>query len=298
MNTTTVDDSKSKKIRTQQSAQTLWRQRKNFIFKVAVIALCFLARLPLFFIFAFIFKQGISSISWDFISTPAVSDNGVKGGIFNAIVGTITIVGIATLIAVPFGVLIGVFLSEYKTSRMAKLTGLCVEILHSIPSIVVGIACWAWIVKTSGQFSALSGGIALAIMMLSVLIRSTEETLKLLPISLKEGSLALGAPYWKTIILVILPAGMSGIVNGILLSVARVTGETAPLLFTALGSRFTNYNIFKEMEALPLMIYNYARDPDELIQSQAWGAAFVLLVMILAMNLFSKFLARKWKWQG
>lgn len=281
-----------------KSNQTIWRERKNAIFKTVVILLCIMAMLPLFFIFGFIFKQGISAISWDFISTPAVSDTGIKGGVYNAIVGTTIVVGLAALISIPFGVLLGTFLSEYKHSKLAKFTGLAVEILHGIPSIVVGIVCWSWIVRTTGSFSALSGGIALGIMMLPVLIRSTEETLKLLPSSLKEGSLALGAPYWKTIVLVVLPAGVSGIVNGILLSIARVTGETAPLLFTALGSRFTNYSIFKEMEALPLLIYNYARDPDESLHVQAWGAAFVLLVMILGMNLFSKFLARKWKWQG
>jgi phosphate transport system permease protein len=281
-----------------KSSQTLWRERKNFIFKAMVALFCSIAMLPLFFIFGFIFKQGISAISWDFVMTPAVSDTGIEGGIFNAIIGTVIIVGLAALISIPFGVLLGAFLSEYKHSKLAKFTGLAVEILHGIPSIVVGIVCWAWIVNTTGQFSALSGSLALGMMMLPVLIRSTEETLKLLPSSLKEGSLALGAPYWKTILLVVLPAGLSGIVNGVLLAIARVTGETAPLLFTALGSRFTNYSIFKEMEALPLLIYNYARDPDESFHTQAWGAAFVLLIMILGMNIFSKFLTRKWKWNG
>lgn len=272
------------------------RKIKNKSFFILILALTLLGMIPLFLIFSFIFKQGFPLISWEFLSTPALNSQGQSGGIWNAIAGTLIIIGIATLIAVPQGILIGTYLAEYSNTKLAKFTGLMVDILQGIPSIVIGVICWAFIVKPMESFSALSASIALALIMTPLIVKSTEETLKLLPLGLKFGSLALGAPYWKTIIKVVLPAGISGISNGVLLAIARVTGETAPLLFTALGSRFTQYSLFKEIEALPLLVYNYARDPDTQIQGQAWGAALVLLSLVLGLNLISKFLIRKWKW--
>ena len=195
------------------------------------------------------------------------------------------------------GVFAGVYLAERKEGKVCYLVRLCVEILHGVPSIVIGIIAYAWVVITLGTFSALAGGISLAIMMLPVIVRSTEETLKLIPDTLREASLSLGVPYYRTVLKVIMPAGMSGIATGILISVARVGGETAPLLFTAFGSPYMEINILKPVNSLPLVIFNYATSPYPEWHALAWGASFVLVAFVLLLNLSAKFLTRKWKVQ-
>jgi len=204
---------------------------------------------------------------------------------------------IACSIAIPLGAFAGIYLSERKERKLAYLVSLSVEILQGIPSIVIGIIAYAWIVITLGTFSALSGGIALSIMMLPVIVRATEETLKLIPDTLKEASLSLGVPYYRTILKVILPAGASGIATGVLISVARVAGETAPLLFTAFGNPFMEMNILKPVNSLPLLIFNYATSPYPEWHALAWGASFVLVFFVLALNFFTKIITRKWKVQ-
>ncbi|MBC7189484.1 phosphate ABC transporter permease PstA, partial [Candidatus Aerophobetes bacterium] len=199
--------------------------------------------------------------------------------------------------AVPLGVLAGIYLSEHKKGKLSYLARLCVEILQGIPSIVIGIIAYLWIVVPMRTFSALSGGIALGIMMLPVIVRTTEETLKMIPDTLKEASLALGVPYARTITKVIVPAGLSGIITGVLISIARIAGETAPLLFTAFGNPFMNLNIFKPVNSLPLLIFNYATSPYTEWHKVAWGASFVLVVIVLSLNLITKMVARKWKVQ-
>ena len=169
------------------------------------------------------------------------------------------------------------------------------EILQGIPSIVFGILVYVWVVVPMASFSTISGAIALAIMMIPIISKSTEETLVLIPNSLKEASHALGVPYYKTILKVVLPSGMSGIITGILLSISRVAGETAPLLFTAFGNPFMNWNLLKPSNSLPLLIFNYATSPYKEWQSLAWGASFILITIILILNISSKLLSRKWK---
>jgi phosphate transport system permease protein len=168
-------------------------------------------------------------------------------------------------------------------------------VLQGIPSIVIGMIAYTWVVLRMGHFSGLSGGVALGIMMLPVVIRTTEETLKLIPDSLREASLALGVPYYRTVLRVILPAALGGIMTGILLSIARIAGETAPLLFTAFGSPFMELNILKPVSSLPLMIFNYATSPYPEWHSLAWGASFVLVAFVLAMNFISKVVTSRWK---
>ncbi len=219
------------------------------------------------------------------------------GGIFNALIGSAIIIGIAAVIAIPFGVSIGVYLSEFRKTKLAYWTLLSVDVLQGIPSIVIGIVIYLWIVKTMGSFSALSGSIALTLMMLPSIIKSTEETLKLIPDTLKEASLSLGVPYYRTILKVILPAGISGILSGVILGIARIAGETAPLLFTAFGNPFTNTNILKPMASLPLVIFNYAISPYDEWHELAWGAAFILIVFILLLNTLTKLAEKKWKVQ-
>jgi len=267
------------------------------IFKGAVIFFSFLCTVPLILILLYIIGNGISSINWEFFVHLPKPVGETGGGISNALIGTIMLIGLSCLVSVPLGITAGVFLSEFKEGKISYVVRLCVEVLQGIPSIVIGIIAYLWIVVVVGSFSALSGGIALGIMMLPVIVRSTEETLNLIPDYLKEASLSLGVPYYKTLLKVILPAGMSGILTGILLGIARVAGETAPLLFTAFGSPFMNLNILKPVNSLPLLIFNYATSPYPDWHSLAWGASFVLIVMVLLLNLLAKLAVRKWKVQ-
>jgi phosphate transport system permease protein len=270
---------------------------KDKIFKGLVILFAFLSGIPLVVILYYIVKNGISSINWEFLTNLPKPVGEIGGGVSNAIIGTLILIVISCILAVPLGISTGIYLSENRKGRLAYLVRLCVEVLQGVPSIVIGIIAYVWIVVPMKSPSALSGGIALGIMMLPVIVRTTEETLKLIPNSLREASLALGVPYHRTILKVILPAGLSGIVTGILLSVSRISGETAPLLFTAFGSNFMNTNIFKPMSSLPLLIFNYATSPYAEWISFAWGASFVLLVLVLGLNLIAKLVAKKWKVQ-
>lgn len=278
-----------------EGSRTTLRIMKNVIFKLTVIIISLASIMPLFLILYYIVRKGISSLSWDFlVNLPKpVGDPG--GGISNAIVGTVMLITIACLISVPSGVLAGLYISEEKKGKLSSAVRACAESLQSIPSIVIGIIAYIWIVKPLGHFSALSGGVALALMMLPLVIKATEETLILLPASLKEASLALGVPYYKTILKVILPAGLSGIMTGILLGIARIAGETAPLLFTAFGNPFMNANIFKPVHSLPLLIFTYAISPYEEWRQLAWGASLVLIFLVFLLNVISKLVIKKWK---
>ncbi len=266
-------------------------------FQVIVVLLSFCSILPMFFILFFISKNGLSSISWNFLTRLPAPVGETGGGISNAIIGSAFLILSASIVAVPLGILTGIYLAEYRKGKFAYLSRLSVEILMGIPSIVIGIIAYVWVVMPVGSFSAISGGVALGIMMLPVIVMSTEETLKLMPDTLKEASLALGVSYPRTILKVILPAGLSGIVTGMLLAVARIAGETAPLLFTAFGSPYMAINMFKPVGALPLTVFNYATSPYPEWHALAWGASFVLLVFVLALNLLAKVGMRKWKVQ-
>jgi phosphate transport system permease protein len=267
------------------------------LFKTIIIFLTLCSILPMFFILFFITRKGISVVNWSFLTQLPKPVGEAGGGISNAVVGTLMLIGISTAISVPVGIFAGTFLSEYRRGRLIYLIKLCVETLQGIPSIVIGIIAYIWIVVPMGSFSALSGGVALGLMMLPVIVTATEETLKLIPDGLREASLALGVSYPRTILNVILPAGVSGIVTGILLSIARVAGETAPLLFTAFGTPFMNLNILKPINSLPLMIFNYATSPYPEWHRLAWGASFVLIVFVLGLNLLTKVVTRRWKIQ-
>jgi phosphate transport system permease protein len=274
-----------------------YRIGKSYGFKALVTLFAFACVVPLLFILGFILKQGISVINWHFlVSTPKpVGETG--GGIANALVGSIIIILCATVIAVPIGILAGIYLSENRKSKLAYWSRLCVDILQGVPSIVIGIVAYFWLVKPFGGFSALSGSIALAMMMLPIVIRSTEETLKLLPSSLQEAAFAPGIPFHRVIFNVVVPVGISGILSGVMLSIARITGETAPLLFTAFGNPDLSFNILKPMHSLPYMIFNYATSPYDDWKDLAWGASLVLLLWVLFLNIFTKLITRKWKVQ-
>jgi len=274
-----------------------YRIGTSLFVKGLVIFLAFLITLPLVSIIYYVAKEGFSVINWNFFISVPKPVGEVGGGIANALLGSLLLVLVASIIAIPVGILCGIYLSENGENRLSYWTRLAVDILQGVPSIVIGIVIYFWVVKPSGSFSGLSGSVALSIMMLPIVIRSTEETLKLIPSTLKEAGLALGLPYYKVMLKVVLPVGMSGILSGVMLSVARIAGETAPLLFTAFGNPYLNTNIAKPMQSLPLLIFNYATSPYDEWHNLAWGASLILLICILVLNLFTKLLTRRWKVQ-
>src|ERR1700743_3951204 len=274
-----------------------YRLGKSYGFQILTYVLAFACVIPLLAILFFIIKAGITKINWHFLVNVPKPVGETGGGIANALLGSILIILVASVIAIPIGILAGVYLSENRQSRLAYWVRLCTDILQGVPSIVIGIVAYFWLVKPLGGFSALSGSAALAIMMLPIVVRSTEETLKLLPDSLKEAALALGMPFHRVIFKVVIPVGIRGILSGIMLSIARITGETAPLLFTAFGNPYLSVNITKPMQSLPLLIFNYATSPYNEWLDLAWGASLVLLLWVLFLNIFTKIITRKWKVQ-
>ena len=257
------------------------RKIKNKIFVVLLYIFALVSVIPLILILFHITKSGISSISLDFFLNLPKPVGEVGGGISNAIVGTFLLIIMASIIAIPVGISIGIFLSEYEKSKFSYIVKISLNILQGTPSIVIGIVIYLWVVKQLGTFSAISGSVALSIMMLPLIITSTYETLKLLPKSLKESSFALGVPYYATILKIVLPAGINGILTGIILSISRIAGETAPLLFTAFGNPYMNYDVTQPISSLPHIIFTYSTSPYKEYHALAWGASFVLIFLVL-----------------
>ena len=268
------------------------RVKINKIFNITINIFSYFLLIPLILILVYIVKNGITNINIDFfISLPKpVGEDG--GGASNAIVGTFMIVLGASLLSIPIGVLIGLYLSEH-TSKLSDVVRISIETLQGIPSIVYGIVAYAWVVLPFGTFSAVSASVALGLMILPMVTKSTEETLKMIPDTLKEASYALGGSYFSTMVKIVIPAGYKGILSGILIGLARITGETAPLLFTAFGNPFMNVNPLQPTNALPLMIYNYATSPYEEWQSIAWTASLFLIIFVLTLSLMSKMVVKK-----
>jgi len=239
---------------------------------------------PLAAIVLFVVVNGVSALNLDLL-TKAPRALGTGGGAASAILGTLQMVPLAALIAIPIGVLAGVYVSEFSSRRSARVVRFAADVLVGIPSILVGVFVFTILVLPFKQFNAFAGSVALAVLMVPVILRTTEEMLRLVPGTLREASLALGVPVWRTILSVVLRTGFTGILTGIMLAVARAAGETAPLLFTALGSRLINVGDFGDtMDALPLFIFVNARQPYPVLNQQAWGAAFLLLAFVLTIN--------------
>ena len=270
-----------------------FRLAKDLGFRIYLATSTLILLIPLILILYYIVSNGINVINLDFLTSLPNPPGVLGGGISNAIVGSGLLIGIAGALSIPFGVALGLFLNEFSETRLASAVRICVEILQGIPSIVIGIIAYLWIVVPLGGFSAFSGGIALAMMMLPMVVRATEETLKLIPHSLKEASLGLGVPYYRTMIKIIVPAGANGILTGVLLGVARVAGETAPLLFTAFGNPFMTVNITQPVNSLPLIIYNFATSPYSDWQQVAWGASLVLIIFVLGLSLLARTLIKQ-----
>jgi phosphate transport system permease protein len=249
-----------------------------------------LAVIPLIFVFWHTVKQGVSYLSPGFLTHLPAPVGEVGGGMGNALLGTATLLALGASGGVPFGLILGVYHSEYRNSRLAGFTRFGVDLLSSLPSILVGLFVYAWVVIPMKRFSAWAGGIALAFVILPIVARSTEEILKLVPQHVREAGLALGLPRWKVILRVLLPGQVRGLITGVMLALARASGETAPLLFTALNSQFWSTGLDQPISSLPVQIYTYAISPFEEWQQQAWTGAFVLIFFVLSVNLFTRFL--------
>lgn len=261
---------------------------------VAVMLLAVaLAVLPLLLILASLVSRGAGALSWSFFTHGPVPVGEVGGGVLHAIVGTLVIVGMAALVGIPVGIAAGFYCSEYRGSRLALVTRFVADVLNGTPSIVVGVFAWTWVVATQRHFSALAGAIALAVLIIPMVMRTTEELLALVPVALREAALALGYPRWRTALVVVLGSALPGIVTGALLAVARVAGETAPLLFTALGSQYLSTRIDQPMAALPLLVYSYATGPYPEWHALAWTSALVLIVVVLLLSVIARLVTRQ-----
>jgi phosphate transport system permease protein len=243
---------------------------------------------PLILILAFLLIQGASALNLDFFLKMPKPVGEAGGGMANAIVGTVIIIGLAVCFGLPVGILGGVYLAESRDRRLPWAVRFLGDVLNGVPSIVLGIFAYAVVVRPVGRFSALAGGFALGMIMIPIVLRTTEELVRLVPDSLREAALALGVPQWKVILRVVLPTAKAGIITGVMVAVARVAGETAPLLFTAFGNRFWSMRLDQPMAALPLQIFTYAISPFDDWHRQAWAGALVLIVMILVTSVVAR----------
>ena len=264
------------------------RRLKSSVMTAAVFLCVVIAVLPLAFILGTLVVKGASSLNLAFFTqTPAPAGES-GGGVVNAIIGTLIMVGTASLIGVPIGVAAGIYAAEYPGTRLAWTVRFVADVLNGTPSIVVGVFAWTWIVATQKHFSAFAGAVALAILMVPMVMRTTEEMIKLVPHSLREAALALGYSRWRTTLKVVLMTGLPGIVTGALLAIARVAGETAPLLFTALGSQYIVTRLSEPMAALPLTVFTYATGPFEEWHRYAWAAALTLILLVFVLNIVAR----------
>jgi phosphate transport system permease protein len=258
-----------------------------------MVAAVIVALLPLFFILMNLLIKGAGSLSFDFFTKMPAPAGEHGGGVAHAIVGTLLIVGVASLIGLPIGIAAGIYCAEYPTSRLTWVTRFVADVMNGTPSIVVGVFAWTWIVAKQHHFSAFAGSAALAMLMVPMVLRTSEEMIKLVPNSLREAALALGYPRWRTSLSIVVRTTLPGIVTGSLLAVARVAGETAPLLFTALGSQYFSLNLNQPMAALPLTVFTYASGPYEEWHQNAWAAALVLILVVFILSIGARLAIRR-----
>ena len=269
-----------------------WRKTKNALVQALTLVCALLVIAPLAFVFYYLVKSGVGAVNWDFFTKLPKPVGEVGGGMANAIAGSFILLGIAAIIGMPVGVLGGVYLSEYASSRLTGPIRFGADVLNGVPSIIWGIVVYALMVLPMRTYSAWAGGVVLGMMMIPLIMRTTEEVLLLVPDGYREAALALGIAQWRTIAQIVVRTALKGIVTGVLLAVARVAGETAPLIFTALGNRFWNNNLSDPIAALPLQIFSYAISPYDDWHRQAWAGALVLLLLITAINVTVRVLTR------
>ncbi len=268
------------------------RSRFRKALSLVIVVLCgmavVLALVPLAFVLFYVLSQGVASLSWSFFTQMPKPVGEPGGGMANAVVGSLMVVGIGGLFAIPIGILSGIYASEYAGSRMASAVRFAADTLNGVPSIVIGVFVYGIAVLPFRRFSALAGGIALGIMMIPLIMRTTEELLLLVPGSLKEGALALGATRARAVFTVVLPAALPGIMTGILLALARIAGETAPLLFTALNNRFFTTDVTQPISTLTVQVFTYAISPYTDWHRQAWSGALVLVGIVVVCSLLAR----------
>lgn len=269
-----------------------WRKIKNALVQVVTLLCALLVITPLALLFYHLLESGLGALSWDFFTQlpKPVGESG--GGMANALVGTLILLGLAAMIGVPIGVLGGIYLSEYGSSRLNTAIRFGADVLNGVPSITWGIVVYALVVVPTKSFSAWAGGIVLGMMMIPLIMRTTEEVLLLVPNGYREASLALGIAQWRTVMQIVVRTALKGIVTGVLLALARVAGETAPLLFTAFGNQFWTHSLSSPIAAVPLQIFNYAISPYEDWHRQAWAGALVLLMFITFINVSVRVITR------
>ncbi|MDQ7096091.1 phosphate ABC transporter permease PstA [Desulfosporosinus sp. PR] len=265
------------------------RKLRNYLMLGVFVLTTIVALVPLFGVLGYVIKNGFGSLNLEFLTSLPKAMGMTGGGMANAIVGTLIMVAIASVIGVPVGILAAIYLTEYdRTSWLSTGVRFTTDVLTGIPSIIIGIVIYTTLVLKMKHFSAIAGGLSLAIIMIPLIIRSTEEMLKLVPHTIREAGYALGIPKWRTILRIVLPTAAKGIITGAMLAVARVSGETAPLLFTALGNQYWAHSLNEPIAALPVQIYQYATSPYKEWHQQAWAGSLVLIAMVLILNLIAR----------
>jgi phosphate transport system permease protein len=266
-----------------------WRRFMSHFVVVLCAGAVLLSLVPLALVVFYVLKQGVASLNWAFFTHMPGPAGEPGGGMANGIVGSLIVTGIGALFAIPIGVTAGVYASEYRGTRLANAVRFAADTLNGVPSIVVGVFAYGVVVLPFHHFSAFAGGVALGVMMLPLVMRTTEELLLLVPHTLREGALALGATRARAVITVVLPAALPGIMTGILLALARVAGETAPLLFTALNNAYFSIDPRQPISTLTVQVYTYATSPYPEWHRQAWAGALVLVAMVLTCSLLARF---------
>jgi phosphate transport system permease protein len=271
----------------------LARRRGTSIVMVSLTCLAAaLAVVPLIVILGYLVKQGAGSLDASFFTEMPKPPGETGGGMANAIMGTLILLGIASVVGLPVGVGAGLYLAEQRGTKLANVVRFLADVLNGLPSIVMGIFAWQFLVRPFGHFSALAGGAALGAMMIPLVTRTTEEMVRTVPQSLREAALALGYPRWRTSLQIVLRTSLGGIVTGVLVAVARIAGETAPLLFTAIGNNFWSTKLTQPISALPLQIFAYATGPYDDWHAQAWAGALVLIALVLVISVLARFVTR------
>ncbi|NUS96383.1 MAG: phosphate ABC transporter permease PstA [Gemmatimonadaceae bacterium] len=283
----------SQRAHAERTVRTLGRRKVvNGLMIGLTWAAALVATLPLLFILFYLLKKGAGLVTPELFTAMPEPIGEEGGGMANAIVGTLILVGVAIVIGLPVGIGAGLYLAERRGTWLATTVRFLADVLNGLPSIVVGIFAWQFLVRPVGHFSALAGGVALAAMMIPMVTRTTEEMVRLVPVSLREAALALGYTRWRTSLTVVLRTAMAGIVTGALVAVARIAGETAPLFFTALGNQFMSTSLREAIAALPLQIFNYAISPYESAHALAWAGAVVLIGLVLVVSVAARFATR------
>jgi phosphate transport system permease protein len=275
-----------------------WRSLQDKVIVALAAGATFVVLAPLAAIFGYLVYKGVGSLSWNFLTQIPKPTGETGGGMANAIVGSGLILLIASLIGVPMGIGTGIYLAEFGKKRFGNLVRFTADVLNGVPSIVIGIVAYALVVVTQKRFSALAGGVALGIMMVPIISRSTEEMLLMVPQSLREAAWGLGIPQWRTTLSITLRTASSGIITAVMLSFARVAGESAPLMFTAFGNSYWNFNINQATAALPLQIFYYATSPFDDERRQAWAGAFILILLIVVSMSLVRMVASRGVFKG